>query len=218
MTPRNSAAAQAAAIRAGARRGPWRRLLVLLGVRTAGMRRADSQAFLWGHGAEGEAVTARMLEALEARGWAIRHDRRLRGRRFNVDHILVPPCGTAVVVLDTKAWHRGRTTDLVDGRVHCGTEDRHTKVQLVAEYALLVDQALSLPGVAVWPLLVVHGSQVAGGQLEARVNGWDGPVYVLGPELLLPRLAGVPKGWDPLRAQAVADRVDSVLLPYTEST
>jgi hypothetical protein len=157
-----------------------------------------------------------MLAALEARGWAIRHDRRLRGRRFNLDHVLVPPCGTAAVVLDTKRWHRGRTTDLVNGRVHCGTEDRHTQVQRVAEYALLVDQALKLPDVAVWPLLVVHGSPVAGGQLEARVNGWDGPVFVLGPELLLPRLAGAPKGWDPRRAQAVADRVDSVLLPYTE--
>jgi hypothetical protein len=121
-----------------------------------------------------------------------------------------------VVVLDTKAWHRGRTTDLVNGRVHCGTEDRHTQVQRVAEYALLVGQALGLPDVAVWPLLVVHGSPVAGGQLEARVNGWDGPVYVLGPEMLLPRLAGAPTAWDPRRAQAVADRVDSVLLPYTE--
>ncbi|WP_392838702.1 nuclease-related domain-containing protein [Streptomyces sp. LN500] len=218
MSARNSAAAQAAAIRAGARKGPWRRLLVLLGVRTPAMRRADSQAFLWAHGAEGEEVTVRMLEALESRGWGIRHDVRLRGRRFNIDHILVPPCGTAVVVLDTKAWHRGRTTALVGGRVHCGAEDRHTKVQKVAEYALLVDQALKLPGVAVWPLLVVHGSPVAGGQLEARVPGWDGPVYVLSPELLLPRLAGAPKGWDPRRAETVAARVDSVLLPYTEGT
>jgi hypothetical protein len=180
------------------------------------MRRADAQAFLWAHGAQGEAVTARMLGALESRGWAIRHDVRLRGRRFNVDHVLVPPCGTAVVVLDTKAWDRRRPTALVNGRVHCGAEDRHTKVQKVAEYALLVDQALNLPGVSVWPLLVVHGSPVAGGQLEARVLGWDGPVYVLSPELLLPRLAGAPKGWDPKRAQEVAARVDSVLLPYTK--
>ncbi|WTA49444.1 NERD domain-containing protein (plasmid) [Streptomyces sp. NBC_00842] len=180
------------------------------------MRRADSRAFLWGHGAEGEEVTARMLTALEARGWAIRHDLRLRGRRFNLDHVLVPPCGTAVVVLDTKAWHRGRTTALVRGRVHCGAEDRHGQVQKVAGYARLIETALGMPGVAVWPLLVVHGSPVAGGQLEARVSGWNGPVYVLGPEALLPRLAGAPKVWDPRRAEAVSARVDSVLLPYTE--
>ncbi|WP_399559216.1 NERD domain-containing protein (plasmid) [Streptomyces sp. NBC_00873] len=180
------------------------------------MRRADSRAFLWGHGAEGEEVTARMLTALESRGWAIRHDLRLRGRRFNLDHVLVPPCGTAVVVLDTKAWHRGRTTALVRGRVHCDKEDRHEEVEKVVKYARLVEAALGLPGVAVWPLLVVHGSPVAGGQIEARVPGWGGPVYVLGPEALLPRLAGAPKVWDPRRAEAVADRVDTVLLPYME--
>ncbi|MEU0836089.1 nuclease-related domain-containing protein [Streptomyces sp. NPDC005969] len=218
MTPRNSAAAHGAALRAGARRGPWRHLLALLGVRTPAMRRADSQAFLWGHGAEGEEITARMLTALESRGWAIRHDRQLRGRRFNIDHVLVPPCGTAVVVVDSKNWHRGRTTALVNGRVYCGAEDRHEEVEKVAKYARLVDRALGLPGVAVWPLLVVHGSPVAGGHLEARVPGWDGPVHVLSPEMLLPRLAGAPQCWDPRRAEAVSARVDSVLLPYTEGT
>lgn len=218
MTPRNSAAAQAAAIRAGARKGPWRRLLVLLGVRTPGMRRADSRAFLWGHGAEGEEVTARMLKALEARGWAIRHDVRLRGRRFNLDHVLVPPCGTAVVVLDTKAWHRGRDwpTLLLRGRVHCGTQDRHDQVVKVAGYAAAVQRALGLPGVTVWPLLVVHGSRIQGGRLEARVSGWDGVVHVLGPDWLVPTLLAAPKVRDPRRADAVLARVDSVLRPYGE--
>ncbi|MFD7615695.1 nuclease-related domain-containing protein [Streptomyces sp. NPDC059802] len=216
MSGQNSAAARAAALRAGARRGLWRRLLAFLGVRTAGARQAESQAARWQHGAAGEEVTARMLTALEARGWAIRHDRRLRGRQFNVDHVLVSPCGTAVVVLDTKAWHRGRPTALVGGRVCCGTEDRHSQVEKVAEYARLVDQALGLPGVAVWPLLVVHGSPVASGYLETRAPGWDGPVYVLGPDRLLPTLAGAPKATDPRRAAVVAARVDFVLLPYTE--
>ncbi|MET8746364.1 nuclease-related domain-containing protein [Streptomyces sp. NPDC004728] len=216
MTVQNSAAARAAALRAGARRGLWRRLLALLGVRTAGVRRADSQAARWQHGAAGEEATARMLTALEARGWVIRHDLRLRGRRFNLDHVLASPCGTAIVVLDTKAWHRGRTTALVGGRVCCGAEDRHGQVEKVAEYARLVDRALGLPGVAVWPLLVVHGSPVAGGYLETRVPGWDGPVYVLGPDRLLPTLAGAPKARDPRRAAQLAGRVDSVLLPYTE--
>ncbi|MFF1916155.1 nuclease-related domain-containing protein [Streptomyces sp. NPDC058239] len=216
MTSRNSAAAHAAALRAGARRGLWRRLLALLGVRTAGVRRADSQAARWQHGAAGEETTARMLTALEARGWVIRHDLRLRGRRFNLDHVLVSPCGTAVVVLDTKNWHRGRPTALVNGRVCCGAEDRHGEVGKVAGYARLVEAALGMAGVSVLPLLVVHGSAVAGGYLEARVQGWDGPVYVLGPDRLLPTLAGAPKATDLRRAAAVAGRVDSVLLPYTE--
>lgn len=157
-----------------------------------------------------------MLTALEARGWVVRHDLRLRGRRFNVDHGLVSPCGTAVVVLDTKNWHRGRPTALVGGRVHCGAEDRHEQVEKVAGYARLVEAALNMPGVAVWPLLVVHGSPVAGGYLEARVQGWEGPVYVLGPDRLLPTLAGAPKATDARRAAAVVARVDSVLRPYME--
>ncbi|MCX4792543.1 NERD domain-containing protein [Streptomyces sp. NBC_01221] len=217
MSTQNSAAARAAVLRRRARRALWRRLLALCGVRTAAMRRADASAARWEHGAAGEETTVRMLAALKARGWVIRHDLRLRGRRFNVDHVLCSPCGTAVVVLDTKSWHRGRPTSLIRGRVCCGTEDRHEQVEKVAKYARLVEAALELPGVAVWPLLVVHGSPVAGGQLEARVQGWDGPVYVLSPDRLVPRLAGAPKVRDPRRAALVAQRVDSVLLPYTET-
>ncbi|MEE1812635.1 nuclease-related domain-containing protein [Streptomyces sp. BE133] len=190
------------------------------------MQQADAQAARWEHGAKGEAATVRLLRPLvrwrllrrllRRPVWVIRHDLRLRGRRFNVDHVAVSPCGTAVVVLDSKNWHCGRTTALVGGRVCCDTEDRHEQVEKVVKYARLVEAALGLPGVAVWPLLVVHGSPVAGGQLEARVEGWDGPVYVLGPDLLVPRLAGAPKLRDPQRAALVAQRVDSVLLPYTE--
>ncbi|MFJ1900471.1 nuclease-related domain-containing protein [Streptomyces sp. NPDC088115] len=216
MTGQNSAAAKAAALRAGARKGLWRRLLVVMGVRTAGMRRADSAAARWEHGAVGEDATAGLLAALEARGWWIRHDVRLRGRQFNVDHVAVSPCGTAVVVVETKHWHRGRTTTARSGRVFCGAEDRHGQVEKAVKYARLIEAAMNMPGVAVLPVMVVHGSPVAGGFLQARVTGWEGPVYVLSPDLLLPTLAGAPKVTDARRATAVVARVDSVLLPYTE--
>ncbi|MFD7868031.1 nuclease-related domain-containing protein [Streptomyces sp. NPDC059783] len=170
----------------------------------------------WEHGAAGEAVTARMLGVLEGRGWVVLHDLALPGSRANLDHVLVSPCGTAIVVLDTKNWHRGRPTALVRGRVCCGSEDRHGQVEKVAGYAGRVQAVLGLPGVAVWPLLVVHGSPVAGGFLEARVTGWGGPVFVLGPDRLVPTLAGAPKVTDRSRAAAVAGRVGSVLSPYRE--
>jgi hypothetical protein len=171
----------------------------------------------WEHGARGEETTANLVAALEARGWGIRHDRQVPGRRFNLDHVLVSPCGTAVVVLDTKTWHRGRTTAAVGGRVYCGTQDRHGQVEAVARYAQDVARALRMPGVTVWPLLVVHGSPVAGGRLEVRAPGWDGVVHVLGPDLLLPVLAAAPKGTDRARSAAVLARVDTVLVPYVES-
>lgn len=103
-------------------------------------------------------------------GWHVRNDLQLQGRRFNLDHVLVSPCGTAVVVGDTKRWHRGRTTMLVGGRVHCG-DDRHGQVEAVAQYAHAVQAALGMPGVLVVPLPIVHGSPIAGGQLEAPVPG-----------------------------------------------
>lgn len=214
MTARNSAAAHAAALRASARKGVWRRLLAFLGLGGARVRCADAVAARWEHGAAGEEVTVRMLAALEGRGWVVFHDRALPGSRANLDHVLVSPCGTAVVVLDTKNWHRGRATALVRGRVCCGVEDRHGQVEKVAGYAGRVARVLGLSGVAVWPLLVVHGSPVTGGFLEARVDGWAGPVFVLGPGQLVPTLVGAPKGTDRAEAAAVAGRVKAVLSPY----
>ncbi|MFD4795958.1 nuclease-related domain-containing protein [Streptomyces anulatus] len=214
MTARNSAATKATDMRARARRGVWQRLLAALGVRTGRVRRADAVAARWEHGAAGEAETARLVAPLVSLGWVIRHDLRMPGSRANLDHLLVSPCGTAVVVLDSKNWHRGRTTVLVDGRVHCGVEDRQAQVDAVASYARRVSRALDLPGVMVWPLLVVHGSPIAGGRLEARAPDWDGAVHVLGPARLVPTLAAAPKAHDPARAAAVVARVDRVLLPY----
>ncbi|WP_097965008.1 nuclease-related domain-containing protein [Streptomyces sp. or20] len=214
MKVRNSAAAQAAEMRAKARRGVWQRVLAALGVRTGRVRRADAVAARWEHGAAGEEATARLVAALGSQGWVIRHDLRMPGSRANLDHLLISPCGMAVVVLDSKNWHRGRTTTLVGNRVRCGTDDRHGQVEAVASYARRVSRTLNLPGVVVWPLLVIHGSPIAGGRLEARAPEWDGVVHVLGPARLVPTLAAAPKAHDPARAAAVVARVDRVLLPY----
>lgn len=213
MTAANSAAREAKRIRAHARRGLWRRITAWLGLNPAA-RRADARAALWEHGAAGEAATAALLAPLSARGWHVRHDLRPPGGRRNYDHVLVSPCGTAVVVLDTKRWRRNWPTTLKGGRVHCGPEDRHGQIQKAADHAAEVRDYLGVPGLAVWPLLVVHGSPVAGGRLEARVAGWDGPVWVLGPELLVPTLLAAPAGRDAVRAAGVAARVDEVLRPY----
>jgi hypothetical protein len=155
-----------------------------------------------------------MLGALEVQGWRVFHDRALPGSRANLDHVLVSPCGTAVVVLDTKRWHAQRQTVLLRGRVHCGAEDRHGQIEAVARYASRVAQAVGVPAGSVWPLLVVHGSPIPGGRLEARADAWSGPVWVLGPDWLVPTLAAAPDGRDPARAAALAARVAGVLPPY----
>lgn len=196
-----------------ARRGVRRKVLAWLGLNPAA-RQADALMARAVRGAVGEQWTAGLLTRLPA-GWTVRHGQRLPGFRNDLDHVLTSPCGTAVVVLDSKRWHAGWTTALVGGRVHCDREDRHGQVEAVARYAARVQAALAMPGVRVWPLLVVHDSPVAGGRLEARVPGWDGPVWVLGPDWLVPTLSRAPQGVrDPGRAGVVARRVDEVLRPY----
>lgn len=214
MSAVNSAAARAASLRAQARRGVWRRLLAWLGLGGRAVRRADARAALWAHGAVGEEATARLLAQLEPDGWTVWHDMSLPGRRFNLDHVLASPCGTAVVVLDTKAWRRTWSTTLVRSRVHCGPDDRHDQIGKVAGYAHTVAAALGLPVAHVRPLVVVHGSPVAGGYLEAVTV--HGPVYVLSPGLLVSTLAGAPGLPDRVRAELLAEHVGSVITRYVD--
>lgn len=211
MTAPNSAAREGAQIRADARKGLWRWLTAALGI-SRSARRADAAAARWEYGAAAEADTARLLRPLEASGWHVLHDRRLPGRgRANLDHVLVSPCGTALVVLDTKRWHAQKPTQLVGGRVHCGVEDRHGQVEAVVGYARRAGEAV---GVAVWPMLVVHGSPITGGALVAWVAGWEGPVWVVGPGMLVPTLATAVGGRDRRGAAVLAGRVAAVLPPY----
>jgi acyl-coenzyme A thioesterase PaaI-like protein len=193
----------------------WRRILAWLGWSRAAAR-ADAVAARHERGAWGEQETARLLAVLETQGWHVWHDLMLAGYRANIDHVLVSPCGTAVVVADSKVWHRGRTTQLVGGRVHCGVEDRHEQVDAVARYAQRVAVALGMPAGAVWPVLVVHGSPVPGGRLEARAAGWAGRVQMLSAGLLVSTLARSVRGRDQRAAAALAGRVDRVLRPYEE--
>ncbi|MFI6055479.1 hypothetical protein ACIBCO_36005 [Streptomyces violascens] len=73
MSAGGSAAARAAAIRAEARKGLWRRIQAWLGIGTA-VRRADAEVAKWEGGVEGEEATARLLAPLGGRGWYLRHD------------------------------------------------------------------------------------------------------------------------------------------------
>ncbi|GAA3807696.1 hypothetical protein GCM10022206_52670 [Streptomyces chiangmaiensis] len=210
-----SAAADARAMRRRARRGVWRRVTAWAGLNPE-VARADAVAARWVRGAQAEKDTARLIRRLRWRGWRILHDRRLPGHgRANVDHVLVSPCGTAVVVLDTKAWRKSWDTHLVNGRVCCGLEDRHGEVEKVARYAATVARLTGLPAGSVWPLLVIHGSPIVGGRLDARVPGWDGPVHVLGPEFLVPTLSAAPAVRNPRAAARLAARVAEALPPYT---
>ncbi|MFE6126656.1 nuclease-related domain-containing protein [Streptomyces sp. NPDC056437] len=214
MSAGESAAAWAAQLRADARRGLWARITAWLGLNQS-TRLADAKAARCERGAKGERATARLLTQLQPYGWHIRHDLALPNSRANLDHVLISPCGTTVIVLDSKQWNRLELTKLVDGRVHCGKKDWHDQIDAVAGYARKVAKAVDLPPENVLPMVVVHGSPVViGGHLKASTP--DGPVLVLEAGWLVPTLAASAGLPDRYRSRALADWVFSVLTPYVQ--
>ncbi|WP_042174657.1 nuclease-related domain-containing protein [Streptomyces sp. NBRC 110035] len=207
-----SATREAARIRRSGRKGAWGHITAWAGMNPEAAR-ADATAARWELGARAERATARLVRPLWWRGWRIRHDLRMAGRRFNIDHVLVAPCGTAVVVGDTKRWHAGRATHAVGGRLFCEAEDRHGEAEKAAGYARLLQDALGLPGVVVWPVLIVHGSPVAAGG-HVQVVAGAGVVQVVAADRVRGLLRGASSGWSWSRARRVAARVDEVLRPY----
>lgn len=198
-----SAGAHARSLRAGARKGPWRKLLSAVGY-TGHTRAADAQAARYELGGEWERVTARMLAPLTREGWHVLHDRRLPSGA-NLDHVLVLPSASGLVVLDTKRWDFRRKTVLRQGRVCCGTDDRHDEVEKVARYAATVANRLKVPVDVVDPLLVIHRSEIPGHFLAARVPNRGTPVYVLDPLWLLSTLRGGAEKAGPPNPRAAAN-------------
>lgn len=201
----------AARERRTARRGVRRRVLAWVGLNPAA-RRADALTARIQRGVVGEQETARLLSRLPG-SWRVMYGRKLPPYSNDYDALIIPPTGDALLAVDTKQWHRGWETTLRGGRVYCGPEDRHEQVEKTAKAAARLDRALGVSGVRVWPMLVVHGSRIRGGRLEARARSWDGVVHVLGPEWLVPTLLasaarGVP---DPGRVAWLEGRLNAVL-------
>lgn len=207
----------AARERKAARKGVRRRVTAWLGVNPAA-RRADALTARVAHGVAGEKKTEELLGRLPL-GWRVVYGRKLRPYPNDYDALVIPPTGDAVLALDTKNWNAGWETTLSGGRVYCGSKDRQEQVEKAARAAARLEAALAVPGVRVWPLLVVHGSRIVQqpplpqGRLEARAAAWDGVVHVFGPQWLVPTLLkSTSKGSpDPARAVWLAQHVDRVL-------
>ncbi|WP_282798066.1 nuclease-related domain-containing protein [Streptomyces sp. CC224B] len=215
MNAGSSAARRAAALGAGRRPGLWTRLLIALGIRA---KPPTPQAALpWLMGAEGEAATQDLIDVLAGEGWAVFHDLGLPRSHSNVDHLLVPPSGEGIIVLDSKRWRATWPTSAVGGRLFCGDEDRHDQAEKAAFLARFVRDVVGPANLPVLPALVIHRSPVAAdGHIEVLVDGWPRPLHVFGPQALLAHLrqrAGTP---DPRRAARLAARVTQTLHPYSE--
>jgi Nuclease-related domain len=107
----------------------------------------------WRRGAAGERATAAVLAELTARRWAVLHDRRVPGSRANLDHLVIGPSG--VWLLDTKTTRavvRARWRRVHFGKRCLDAGPTKWEAQVVADRL----------GVAVRPLIVVHGSGLRG--------------------------------------------------------
>ncbi|RIH58455.1 hypothetical protein D3C59_35015 [Streptomyces sp. SHP22-7] len=100
--------------------------------------------------------------------------------------------------------------------MHCGPQDRHEQIVRFAGYVSGTAAALGVPAGMLMPVIVVHGSPVAGDRLDVPVPAWERTVHVLAADVLVDVLAGMPGGRGPVQPAAVdlAARVRRTLPQY----
>src|SRR5829696_5086502 len=147
------------------------RLSLVVGVLAAtaagwGLRfRPSLDAVAWRRGAAGERRTARLLGPLEGHGWAVLHDLAVPGSQANLDHLVIGPGG--VFVIDSKQY-RGRLQLDPSGRLWHGRYPLAPALGAVSFEADQAAQVLPDPGVAVVPIIAVHGAQAPWGKVVTQ--------------------------------------------------
>jgi hypothetical protein len=159
--------------------------------------RPSPDAVAWRRGAAGERRTARLLDPLQRHGWAVLHDLALPGSRANIDHLVVGPGG--VFVIDSKHY-RGRLQLDPSGRLWHGGYPLAPALRVVDFEADRAAQVLPDPGVAVLPVVAVHGVQVPWGKVVM-----DG-VPVVAARRLPSMLCALPAVLGPERVAGLTDQ------------
>jgi hypothetical protein len=160
--------------------------------------RPSPDAIAWRRGAAGERRTARLLSHLERHGWAVLHDLAIPSSRANLDHLAIGPGG--VFVIDSKQYCGRRLQLDPSGRLWHGRYPLTPTLRAVSFEADQAAQVLPDPGVAVVPIVAVHGAQVPWGKVVM-----DGVPVV--PARRLPgMLRQLPALLGPERVAAVANQ------------
>jgi hypothetical protein len=123
--------------------------------------RVSQDARNWQRGARGERRTARQLDRLARHGWVVFHDLAVPDSRANADHLIIGPAG--VFLADSKNW-RGGLAFAPDGTLWHGSYPLTATLATLGFEAAAIAGALAVPGLAVEPLLVVHGSTIPWGE------------------------------------------------------
>jgi len=153
------------------------------------------KATAWRRGAAGERRTARLLAVLERHGWAVLHDLAVPRSQANIVHLVIGPGG--VFVIDSKQY-RGRLQLDPSGRLWYGRYPLAPTLCTVSFEADQAAQVLPDPGVAVVPIVAVHGAQVPWGKVV--VEG----VPVVPAKRLPSMLRQLPAVLEPERVAALA--------------
>jgi hypothetical protein len=159
--------------------------------------RPSPDASAWRRGAAGERRTARLLGPLERQGWVVLHDLAVPGSRANLDHLAIGPGG--VFAVDSKQY-RGRLQLDPSGRLWHG---RYPLTPTLRAASFEADQAARVlpdPGVAVVPVVAVHGAQLPWGKVVM-----DG-VPVVAARRLPRMLRQLPAVLGPERVVGLADQ------------
>jgi Nuclease-related domain len=179
------------------------RLALILGPLAAvaaglGLRfRSSREAVAWRRGAAGERRTARLLAPLERSGWVVLHDLAVPGSQTNIDHLVIGPGG--VFVIDSKRYRSRLQLDPLRGLWH----GRYPLAPTLQAVSFEADQAavvLPDPGLAVVPIVAVHGAQVPWGKVV--VAG----VPVVAARRLPSMLRALPAVLGPERVAVLADQ------------
>jgi hypothetical protein len=159
--------------------------------------RPSPDAIAWRRGAAGERRTAQLLGSLERHGWAVLHDLAVPGSQANLDHLVIGPGG--VFVIDSKQY-RGHLQLDPSGRLWHGRYPLAPALRAASFEADKAAQVLPDPGVAVVPIVAVHGAQVPWGKVVM-----DG-VPVVSARRLPGMLRQLPAVLGPERVAALADQ------------
>jgi hypothetical protein len=159
----------------------------------------------WQRGARGEQRTARQLNRLAHHGWVVFHDLAVPGSRANVDHLAIGPAG--VFLVDSKNW-RGQLVFAPDGTLWHGSYPLTATLATIGFEARAIAGALAVPGLAVEPLLVVHGSTIPWGEQ------YLGGVAVLPARRLVATLLALPPLLTDEQVTQLAQRAVVRLRPF----
>jgi hypothetical protein len=159
--------------------------------------RPSPDARAWRQGAAGERRTARLLDPLERHGWAILHDLAVPSSQANLDHLAIGPGG--VFVIDSKQYS-GRLQLDSSGRLWHGRYPLAPTLRAVSFEADQAAQVLPDPGVAVVPIVAVHGAQVPWGKVVTA------GVPVVAARRLPRMLRQLPTVLGPERVTGLADQ------------